>query len=282
MKQTILILGTILGLFSCSKQSSSTNQSSPTNTTVGEQTSSSSQVASLALYSPSSKNLTKYAFVYDANGNLVRLSYNSYDTTGGIAALDSGSYYFTIDPSTQLASSYTLVWNNANTGTASETHQLFFDDQKRLIKDTLVTGQAQTGHNTTFYFSYPAGGVVSNGYAMNAYDSLNKTYGWGLSGIDSISLVNGNIGSQYEYAQNGVSWVMGYSYVVKNYSSDPNPLHGLDQSSGLGTLLRNYNSLDCISKDLPSDGMANWTTDANGRVSGGLATDGSITTYTYK
>ncbi len=68
---------------------------------------------------------------------------------------------------------------------------------------------------------------------MNAYDSLSRTYGWGLSGIDSISLVNGNIVSQYEYARNGASWVMGYSYVVKNYSTYSNPLHGLNAVFGV-------------------------------------------------
>lgn len=280
MKQTALILGAILGLFSCTK-----DHSSPANNNNGnsgsEQNGNSSQVATLSLYSPSSKNLTKYNFTYDINGNLERLSYSSNDTTGGVAVLDTGSYYFTIDPSTQSMKSYTLVWNNANTGTASEAHLLFFDDQKRLIKDTLVAGQAQAGA-ATFYFLYPAGGIVSNGYTMNAYDSLSKTRGWGLSGIDSISLINGNIGSQYEYAQNGISWVMGYSYVVKNYSSYPNPLHSLNVASGLGALLRNYNSLDCVSTNLPSDGMVNWTADANGRVVGGLGADGSITTYTYR
>jgi hypothetical protein len=276
MKQTILTLGTILGLFSCSKY-----QAPPSTGNPGEQ-SSNSQVASLAMYSPSSKNLTKYSFVYDAKGNLTQLGYSSYDTTGGVAALDTGSYYFTIDPSTNLASSYTLVWNNANTGTFSQTHALFFDDQKRLIKDTLISGQAGSGNNAAFHFFYPASGIVSYGYTMNAYDSVSKADGWGVSGIDSITLINGNIGTQYEYAQNGNSWIIGYSYVVQNYSPNANPLHGLDRSSGLGALLRNYNSLDCISKSLPADGMTNWTTDANGRVVGGLGTDGSITTYTYK
>ena len=280
MKKTVLILGAILGLFSCSKYQPSANSNNNGNS-GSTQNSNNSRVASLALYSPSSKNMTKYLFTYDASGNLVRLSYSSYDTTGGIAALDTGSYYFMIDPSTQLATSYTLVWNNANTGTASVTHLLFFDDQKRLIKDSVVNGQAQSGA-AAFYFLYPASGIVSNAYAMNAYDSLRKTYGWGLSGVDSISLVNGNIGSQHEYVQHGGSWVMGYSYVVKNYSAYSNPLHGLDQASGVGALLRNYNSLDCVSKSLPSDGMVSWTADANGRVVGGLGTDGSITTYTYK
>ncbi len=276
MKKTILILGTILGLFSCSKYQAPPGSSNPV------EQSSTAQVNSIALYSPVSKNLTKYLFAYDANGNFIRLSYSSYDTAGGVATLDTGAYYFIIDPSTRLASSYTLVWNKANTGAASETHDLFFDDQKRLIKDTLITGQASSGDNASFSFLYPAGGIVSYRYTMNAYDSVNKTNGWGVSGIDSINLSNGNIRTQYEYAQNGSAWVMAYSYVVKNYSLYANPLHGLDQFSGLGALLRNYNALDCISKSLPADGMTSWTADANGRVMSGLGADGSITTYTYK
>ncbi len=69
-----------------------------------------------SLYSPTTKNLTEYLFTYDGNNNLVRLSYSSYDTTSGHATVDTGSYYFMIDPSTQLATSFTLIWNNANTG----------------------------------------------------------------------------------------------------------------------------------------------------------------------
>jgi len=75
---------------------------------------------------------------------------------------------------------------------------------------------------------------------------------------------------------------MSYSYVVRNYSAYQNPLYGLNQSSGLGALLRNYNSLDFVSKSLPADGMSGWTADGNSRDVSGLATDGSITTYTYQ
>jgi hypothetical protein len=276
MKQTILLLGTILGLFSCSKNEPAKSNGNSGN--FGGQNNG-SQVSSLALYSPSSKNLIKYTFAYDANGSLSRLSYSSYDTIGGVAALDTGSYYFIIDPTSHLASSYTLIWSRTNAGAASETHNLFFDDQKRLIKDTLVNDQ---GNPTSFYFNYSANGILSHGYTMYAYDSINKIHGWGVSGIDSITLVNANIASQYEYAQSGAYWGMSYSYVVRNYSAYPNPLYGLNQSSGLGALLRNYNSLDCVSKSLPADGMSGWTADGNSRIVSGLATDGTITTYTYQ
>jgi hypothetical protein len=275
MKKTILLLGTILGLFSCSKYQPAGNNGSS-----GQQNNS-SLVSSFALYSPLSKNLTKYTFAHDANGALIRLSYSSYDTTGGIATLDTGSYNFTIDPTTHLASSYTLIWSKPNAGIASETHELFFDDQRRLIKDTLISGRTGQGDQTSVYFNYSGNGIVCNGYTMNAYDSANRTYGWGVSGIDSITLTNGNISSQYEYAQSGSSWGMSYFYVVKNYSSYSNPLFSMDRSSGLGALLRNYNSLDCVSKSLPADGMANWTTDEKGRIVTGIGTDGSLTTYAY-
>jgi hypothetical protein len=110
---------------------------------------------------------------------------------------------------------------------------------------------------------------------------VTKKNGWGITGIDTITLSNGNIASQNEYVKDGPAWSVVYSYIVSSYSNYTNPLYALSQSSGLGAFLTNSNIMDCISKNLASAGILKWSVDSSGRVISGIGENGDMTIYTY-
>jgi YD repeat-containing protein len=267
MKKLLLILGVAVILFSCKKSASTASPSA--------------LVSSVVYYNPSTQNSVTFNLKYNSSQQITQLSYYSYDTSGGTPYLDSGTYYFTVNAATNLPSAYMI--NSRKTGYTSndiETHDLFYDGQGRVIKDTMISGQANPGDSVANYFSYPSNRILVRDYSMYAYDPVNG-YGWGASAVDTINLSNGNIINQNEYEQDGTGWDPQYSYIVNSYSNYANPFNNPHFSNSLGPLLRDQNSIDCVSKDLPSDGVLHWTTDSGGKVVSGLSVDGTITTFTY-
>lgn len=266
MNKKLLLFGIAAFLFSCKK-----NTSSPANA---------SEVAatSYTYYSPANHYLATDTLTYNANQDLVKISHYDYDSSGGAASvyIDTGSYTFTVNPSTGLPTSYTMLWYKSALGVSeNEIHNLFYDNQDRLIKDTLVSNlvSANDAHIVAYY-SYSGGNIVGNSYSQSSPDSISYT--------DTITLNNGNVIRQAAYTGDLSSNFQVEYNTVNSYSSYTNPIYNSSLALNIGVLLLDGNLFDALSKQLPADGMAKWTTDAKGRVVTVVGNDGSIYSYTYR
>lgn len=270
MKKGALILGVICILAACKK-----NASSPT-------TLSSNLVTAVSYKNAIAHSTVIFNLKYTSSQQIVQLGFYSYDTSSGVPSLDTGTISFAVNPSTNLPSSYTISGRKDIDSTVYvETHNLTFDNQGRMIKDTMVTGQSLPGDSAASYYFYANNLILCKGYSMYYYDSVTLGYGWGPTEVDSLTLNNGNLANQVDELQNGTQWVLDNSYMVNNYSSYANPLYTAQLSASLGAFFRIQNMIDCLSKNLPSDGISQWTTDASGKVVSGLGTDGTVINFTY-
>lgn len=270
MKKLLLIFGVAVILFSCKKSASTLSSQS-------------GLVSSNTSYFPSAQGKVITYLGYDAGQQITHFSWYDYDTSGGIADLDSVAYDFTINAATNLPSSYIMTgWESSLSNSYVETHNLSYDAQGLLVKDTTITGQANPGDSAADYFSYSANRIIVNQYSMYAYDTLDGTTGWGCTAIDTINLVNGNIVDQEEYYQNGPQWLLDYSYNINGYSNYANPLYNSNFSNSIAALFLDANLMDCLSKNLTSDDGAHWITDPSGKVISGSAPTGESTVYTYQ
>jgi hypothetical protein len=271
MKKAIIIIGIISLLFSCKKSSTSTDNI-PANL-----------VTSVTRTNPTDHYVEKDTLLYDVNQNLVQLSYIEYDSAPGSVYLDTGSYYFTINPATNLPTSYTYNYFEGGYADSAftETDNLFFDNQGRLIDDTLLSEGTAAFDSTATYYTYSANTIVVTQYGVGVY-SPNQASDWGYDYTDSLLLDNGNLVHQASYTLSNGTWYPDDLTNVNSYSTYPNPLYNQRLSLSLGAFFLDQYEFDCLSKDLPADGIVKWITDANGRVVSAIGTDGSTTTYTYK
>ncbi len=69
---------------------------------------------------------------------------------------------------------------------------------------------------------------------------------------------------------------------MASYSSFANPFYNAQVSNAVGAFFLDQNLVDFLSKQLPSTGVAHWTTDASGKVVAGLGIDGTTETFTYQ
>jgi hypothetical protein len=208
-----------------------------------------------------------------------------YDTSAGPSNLfiDTGSYYFTIDPSTNLPSSYLSIYNKTGyPSPAHEPHLLFYDNQNRIIRDTILSDPGNPNDTVAYNYAYSGANIVCTRYSRDIFNPANLTYEWGLTFTDTMIVNNGNLIRQTVNSLLGTAWSQDYFYGVNNYTAYANPLYNPHLSQSLGVIFRNANVMDCLSRNLPADGIVNWTKDANGRVVTTLAADGTVTSYKYK
>jgi hypothetical protein len=230
---------------------------------------------------PHIRSRTIHNFGYNAARQLTSFSFYNYDSSGGILYFDTVTYNFTVSTSTGRPTDYNLRESNTLFGINTEVHGLFYDGAGRLIKDTTLVTQFQSGDPVANYFSYPTDMIVARHYSIHAYDSVKMTYGWGASAIDTIVLRNGDFAASYQYIQNGTTWQPNGTNTVDYYSAYANPLYNPNYSNSMGAFFLDAGYFDCLSKHLPADGVT-WLTDPSGRVISGYAPDGSTTTYTYQ
>jgi hypothetical protein len=269
MKRLILALCILSLLFSCKKSSS----------VLSVQT---GLVSSNTSYFTASQGRVVTTLQYNAAQQIAHFSWYEYDTSGGVANQDSVGYDFAINTTTNLPSSYTMTgWESSLSNSYVETHDLFYDGQGRLVKDTAITGQNNPGDSAANYFSYTANRIIVREYSMYAYDTVNLTTGWGCTTVDTINLVNGNIVDQEEYDQNGADWILNYSYTINGFSNYANPLYNQNFSNSIAALFLDANLMDCLSKNLTSDDGVHWITDPSGKVISGSAPTGETAVYTY-
>lgn len=222
---------------------------------------------------------------FDANQNLTKIRIIFYETRSGIIENDTSSFNFTINPATGLATSYTVMTHySPGSEPETESHNLIYDNQNRLIMDTTITKQNDPVYQSSVHFTYAGNMAICSEY------NLTVSLGYAPIAVDTITLNNGNISRQVHYEHAGSDSLVfdaANSMAINNYSGFANPLYSQRLSSSLGVFFRRQylrlmpSYMDCLSKNLPSDGIVKWTTDANGRVISGLTADGITITFTY-
>ena len=269
MKIITLLAGLCLLLFACKK-----NTSTPANHS-GQ---ASWQVASIYIYSPSVPSLIIDTFVYDGNQNMIRVGCAEFDSLGGTAYIDSGSYYFTFNSGSNIPSSYRLFWSKeinlpGPPELEDETHGLLYDGQNRLIGDTLLVNRVATNDiDAMTWYTYAGTSIV--GATGNTPDSIDITDSLVFNGA-------GNLIREADYV-GPLAYPWNSSvYNVSAYSTYPNPLYNTTNALNIGVFLLNNGIVDGVSKNLPADNITKWNTDGSGRVLSSIASDGTITTYSY-
>jgi hypothetical protein len=268
MKNTTLIAALCLLLFACKKSSNNPTPSPGQN-----------QLVSIHIYSPSIPSLTIDTFVYDGSRNMIRAGYVEFDSViAGTPYIDSGSYYFTFNSGSHIPASYRLFWSKEILlpdlpVLEDETHGFLYDNQNRLVGDTLLVNRVSTNTvDAMTWYTYAGTSVV--GATGDTPDSIDITDSLVFNGAGNLireADYNGPLSAPYDTS----------SFTISNYSTYPNPLYNSTNALNIGIFLLNNGIVDAASKNLPADNIAKWNIDTFGRVTSSIGTDGTVTTYTY-
>jgi hypothetical protein len=218
-------------------------------------------------------------YKYDSNKNLAGIYVRENDTLGGNVYVDSGSYYFNVDQTINLPTGYTSVYRKAaDSKPQIETHKLYFNDKKQVIKDSGI--QVISGDNPdvpTKYYSYN-----SNTQARESFSHAGG--GWNKFQIDSLFTVSGDVRhfAQYQNGGSGNDWVVSDQSWVGFYSDYANPFYNSGLSYSFGGFLYLEGIEDFLSLHLANDPGYTFVTDSKGRVVSGAATNGSYIQIIYQ
>ena len=276
MKKIISFLSVIVLFAACSKS----NSNPPANNTIPPEVldSVSSLPVAYYRYYPSNHEVHVRRYGYDSNNNLVYIFRQENDTTGNLYHyVDSGSYYFTINPSTNIPAGYREEYYEDYFMTSkSEDHVLYFNDQKQLIRDSLSSAIASQASMDTYTYTDQTIVRTTYYYYQNAFK---------VAYVDSMYLVNGNMSRKVRY-----DYDPGYPILYDdwnlNYSTNANPFYIHAISSGMGGFLITRGIEDFISPKMgnyDSDTKVSMTfvTDSKGRIISGTAPDGGFLKIIY-
>jgi YD repeat-containing protein len=274
--KNLLLLSFVLAallIVSCKKGNSSGNSGS-----------NSSYLSSVTVVTP--QKVVIDSFAYDSSHRLASFIQTTFDTTSGSPVTGSWSAVFALSAG---SSAPPQTYTNNLTG-VTETHQLIYDGQGRIIKDTSLGGSGWV-----IYFSYPN----SNINITALYDGTVAN-----SIADTMTISNGNIGTAQYYAPNNFGTADSLEGVLKfGFSSISNPAYHATLTGSIGPLMQILafsgfgGGLDAISQKafnsedvVLSDGVPpnttipfTLTTDSQGRLSTQSAGFGGVgITITYR
>lgn len=165
------------------------------------------------------------SFAYDTTTHQVTtfIQYK-YDTTSNTPTLDSTIYHFSFSGGSNLPATYTQTVLTL-TGSTTSLHQLSYDGQNRITKDTSVSGD---GFVT--YYSYPTNGVV--------IDILfDGTPGPSNNEIDSFTVSGSNLSGLKAYYPNAELTADSLEGTLTfSYSGSANPFYHSGFSNTIGPL----------------------------------------------
>jgi hypothetical protein len=268
MKQIALYALVTLFFFSCTKDSVTTP---------------SIDIANLpkayTRYYASDHKISYRVYKYDSNDNLAGISVRTNDTAGGNVYVDSGSYYFNVDQKANLPTGYTSIYRKSTDAKAQvESHNLYFNSQKQVIKDSGVAVISGDNPNApTKYYNYTGSTVARDSW-------IHSGAGWNIYLIDSLFTSGGNVMhyAQYSNGGSGNNWVVSDQWWVGVYSSEANPFYDQGLSYSFGGFLLLEGIEDFLSKNIANDIGFTFTKDSKGRVVSGAAPDGSYFQVTYQ
>jgi hypothetical protein len=272
MKYGLVTFIAVLFLYSCTKSSNISNP--PVIDT-------SSLVTRIVDYSPAYHYRSEEDFSYDSSKNLVVVHARNDDTSGDVTYIDSGTFYFHVDPTINLPTSYTVVYRKSIYPVADvQEHNLYYDGGKRVIKDSTLSA-SYTGGPSSDNYSYFTDLVVVGSGPTTAYDPVNDIYFSTFNWLDSLQLGDGNMLQRKTYYLEGSAYKIDNIENVRRYSDVPNPFYSPGFSKSLGAFLFYINLFDGLSKNLGADGGVPWLKDAHGRVISGTDYNGVQYVYTY-
>ena len=269
MKKLIFLLFSGLLLLCCNKSSSSPDPNPAPDIT--------DSVTSRTIYTPGNPTLNKDSFRFDATNRIFSISFESLNGTSPDQIIDSGSFYFSFSSAAWQPSGYSLIaLKSIYTEDVTEIHQLSYDNENRLILDSMISSSATGQVPKGAHYYYSDNLVVIQTYLQGDADYTHR---------DSIISVDGNFSYFSEYYLSGTEWYRSYSYdmtINKNYK---NPYFSANLCKSLGAFLLYTCGVDFLSKNLTNSASLppfTWSTDSKNRVISGSATDGSYIKYTYK
>ena len=272
-------------LFSCAKSSNPTPKPLPADDT---------QVKSYTLYSPQLHSKLVEFFSYDQNDKMATISGHTYDTTS-VAWNDSVYLSFNISDANTLPA-YMDVTNYGQgepAGGYTDHHLLYYDNNSRLIKDSISESNVLDSAVQKLYYD-DLGNYTVEYYEPNA----NARGGpFIMTQNDTIIVQSGNLASEINYSYYQGSQTFNY-YKKQMSGAQSNPLYNNKLSTTFGSFFLFNEVGDFLSKNLPSqttdqEGGSDqitlnytWTTNTDGKVVQGIATDNGGTvqkvyTFTY-
>ena len=176
-------------------------------------------------YDAQNHSISFRVYKYDSNKNLAGIFFRQNDTIGGSVNVDTGSYYFNVDQTANLPTGYTSIHRNTSSTKAQvETHNLYFNNQKQVVKDSGTAVISGDNPNApTKYFFY-----TDNTVARNSW--IQSGSGWNMYLIDSLFTEGGNVKHYAQYANGGSgnTWTISDQYWVGVYSANKNPFYDRD------------------------------------------------------
>jgi hypothetical protein len=208
MKKILVLVGLSIVVFSCNKTGVTTN---PPVTSF---------LKTVKSYAPQTQIAD--SFVYDSTHAMAQLLRYTYDSTGGTPIVDSMEITFSFAPNAVLPNSYT--YNDIPQGLNNELHQLAYDNQNRIIKDTAIGGRGYVN-----YFVYSNNHIT----ATTLFSGIITD-----NQIDSLILSNGNITEERVYYPDYAGTADSLSGdTFFGYSSSANPAYYSPIASSVGPLL---------------------------------------------
>lgn len=250
MKKVFLFFSISIFIFSCKKDGAN-NPSSATG----------SYLSSVKSYSAGQE--IEDSFVYNDKHNVAEFLQLEYDGAGNVT--DSAVFVFSFGSDTTKPISYTF----SQDGNPSDSHQLFYDGQNRISKDTSLSG---SGFVT--YYTYPNNNIAST-------ILWDGTPGPSNNQIDTLFSTNGNITAEHQYYPNDEGTADSLEgNITYRFSSYANPAYYTALAKTIGPLLHILQvevygtTFDPISKNLFNSVSefgftenATISTDTRGRVS---------------
>lgn len=235
-------------------------------------------------------------FDYDQNQQLASIHLHKYDTSGGIPYMDSSLITFTVADQSTAPPAYDITWMIGTLNPHeifTEHHILEYDDQKRIIKDSMASSTAYEPYTANdpynIKYSYSSGNVIME----ELYPDLQSPDGYSHGRLDTLFLADGNLIKRTRYLESSGFDMLGH-YIIDQqfaesdtylYSADTNPLYQADLANSLGALLRYKEIGDFISSNLMSQWQIStpsnqtpppisysWSADESGRITQGLGT----------
>jgi hypothetical protein len=257
----------LLFFASCTKHSGS-----------GNGTVASSTVLSLHTSDPSANEFVTDSFNYDVNGRLAGYRQSVYFGTPGAQSSDSTAIVFDFPGSSTIPSGYTLRSTPGVFHNPEESHLLYYDNQNRIIKDSMLDIQPGIGikyTSSTINFRYGSNIIIKE-QILKPPPSSSIVPATKDSLIISAAgnLTNDNL--LYYYPGTNDS---GNIYLINTFTGLTNPFYNKKIAASIGPLLSQICNNDFISLNIfitKSQGATPqnfetfsfiWSTDTEGRVS---------------
>jgi hypothetical protein len=184
-----------------------------------------------------------------------------------------------VDQSADLPTGYTSIYKKSTDSKAQvETHSLFFNSQKQVVKDSGLSVISGNNPNApTKYYTYTGNTVARDSW-------IQSGAGWNKYLIDSIFTYAGNVMhyAQYSNGGSGNNWVVSEQWWVGVYAPEANPFYNKGLSYSFGGYLLMEGIEDFLSVNIANDIGFTFVKDSKGRVVSGTAPDGSYMQVTYQ